>query len=88
MKTNIQCPNCQGKHVHTDHKTTQIFFGIGMLLLGIGFLIPAVTSAVGYYFFALPLCTVGSIRAYKGYYTPVNQAHCRDCNHQFEYWLN
>jgi ribosomal protein S27E len=88
MKTEIECPNCKSTRVRYSHKTVQIAFGVGMFIIGLGFLITALTHAVGYYMFALPLCAVGSIRAYRGYYSPALKSHCKDCKHEFEYYLN
>lgn len=85
MKTHIQCPHCQGQNIKTAGKTTQIVIGLAVAVIGIGFFVPALFTAVGYYLFALPLFTVGSIRAYKGYTDPVAKAHCHDCHHEFEY---
>ncbi|QKJ30403.1 hypothetical protein HQ865_11760 [Mucilaginibacter mali] len=85
MKTNIQCPHCHGKHVNPEGKTTQIIFGLVMVIIGLGFLTAALTHAVGYYLFALPLCTVGCIRIGKSYYSHETHAQCEDCQHEFEY---
>jgi hypothetical protein len=85
MKTDIQCPACSSKRVSTPAKTIQVIFGLTMAVVGIGFLVPALTLAVGYYLFSLPLFAVGSISAYKAHSHPVVKGHCKDCNHQFEY---
>lgn len=88
MKSKVQCPHCQGERVSHHGKTTQIIFGLVMAVAGLGFLAAALTHAVGYYLFALPLCTVGSIRLYKGYHPPQVHMHCQDCDHEFEYMLD
>ncbi|MES2277529.1 MAG: hypothetical protein V4592_16005 [Bacteroidota bacterium] len=88
MKTDVQCPNCQGNHIKTATNTLQIVFGSILLIAGLGFLITAVTAAVGYYLFALPLCTIGSISIYKGRTDPLLHAHCKDCKHEFECLVN
>ena len=85
MKTAIQCPNCQGNQVSSTAKTVQILLGVGIAAVGMGFLIPAMATAVGYYLFALPLSTVGVIGAYKSYSNPIVKSHCKQCNHEFEY---
>lgn len=88
MKTSAHCPNCQGKNISRTNKTTQVLFGIAMTIVGLGFLVYAVTTAVGYYLFALPLCTVGAIRTYKGYTYAHDHAHCMDCKTDFECYLS
>jgi hypothetical protein len=85
MKTAIQCPNCQSHQVSSQGKTVQVLLGLGVATVGAGFFIPALATAVGYYLFALPLFTVGTIGAYQGYSSPIVKSHCKNCNHQFEY---
>ena len=62
--------------------------GLGMLVIGLGFLIPALATAVGYYLFALPLCTVVTILIYKGYTETITQVHCKECDQEFDCLLN
>lgn len=88
MKAPSECPYCHSKQVSSSDKSTRIIFGSGMLVIGLGFLIPALAIAVGYYLFALPLCTVGTILVYKGYTDPVTRVHCRECDQEFECLLN
>ena len=84
MKNAIQCPHCQSKKVSTGNKITQIVFGIVLAAIGAGFFVVAVTGAVGYYLFALPLLTVGTINTAKGYYSEEAHAECTKCHTKFE----
>lgn len=86
MKTHVHCPHCQGHRIKTISKTTQIIIGLAIAVVGIGFFVPALFTAVGYYLFALPLFTVGAIRAYKSYSDPMGRAYCHDCHQEFEYY--
>jgi hypothetical protein len=88
MKTSIECPHCHSKKTNIYSKSIQIGIGLGMLVSGLGFLIPALATAVGYYLFALPLCTVGVILIYKGYTDTITQVHCKECGQEFECLLN
>ena len=88
MKTSIECPHCHSKHVSSYGKSAHIAVGLGMLIAGLGFLIAALATAVGYYIFALPLCTVGTILIYKGYTDTVTRVHCKECDQEFECLLN
>ena len=87
MKKSVKCPNCQSKNINHANKTVQIALGVVMTIVGCFFLFFALTYAVGYYFFALPLVTVGSIHAYKGYSYAHGHVHCKDCDTEFECYL-
>jgi len=85
MKTTKLCPHCHSKKVSTGSKIIQIGLGIAMAAIGSGFLVVAFTGVTGYYLFALPLLTVGTINTAKGYYSEETQAECTKCHTKFEY---
>ncbi|GAB3926805.1 hypothetical protein [Mucilaginibacter myungsuensis] len=86
MKNQVECPHCRScKKVSRHSKLTQILIGLGVALVGFGFLIVAVTGVTGYYLFSLPLLAVGMIGAGKEYTSPYFKAHCHDCKKTFEY---
>jgi len=85
MKSTIQCPHCHSKKVSTGSKIVQIGIGIALTAIGAGFFVFAVSGVVGYYLFALPLLSVGTINTAKGYYSDQAHAHCTNCHTQFEY---
>jgi len=86
MKESVKCPNCQSKNVSHANKKNQVVLGVIMAVIGCFFLFFALTYAVGYYMFALPLVTVGSIHAYEGYCYAQSHVCCKDCDTEFEYY--
>lgn len=87
MKTKVQCPNCQSKNIKSSNRKAQIMFAAAMMVSGAIFLFFALTTAIGYYLFALPLITVGIISTYKGYTYAQGHVQCNDCHTEFEYYL-
>ena len=83
MKSSVNCPQCGGEHISVSRRSIHLLFSLGISVIGLGLLIPALSKTVGYYLFAFPLCLSGLIAAYKGIDSSMVSGHCMDCDYRF-----